>query len=1273
MAAVRPDVAYSILELDVLKEQEPGRPGRALREVMGRIAAGELTPLVHTRWPLAETGAAMAFMRDARHIGKIVLTEPPLRQGRLRPDRTYLVTGGLGGIGCAMARWLADHGARTIVLNGRRAPDPVAGETIAALEERGVTVRVELADVTDAEAVDGMLARVDRELPPLAGVIHSVGALADAALTNQSWENFETVLWPKVLGAWQLHRATRDRDLEMFVLFSSVAGVLGNPGQSNHAAANAFLDQLAAHRRSLGLPGQAIAWGAWSEIGEAEEQRERIARRSEATGIEWITPEQGLRAFERLVREDVATSLVLARDWSVFEQPGESRPPLLEELLTREEADGGPELSEDLLTRLRQAPAAEHEPLLGSFLQEQLQAVLRLPAPPAANVGFFDLGMDSLMAVEFRNRLNRAFSGEYTAPNTLVFDYPNVEALGGHLARELAEIGVATPPAAESQPEPEPSRAAANEDDAIAIVGMACRFPGAPDLDAFWRQLESGAHAVTEGRQDSGSGNGVPEDPAAPEGASRWGAFVEGMDRFDAGFFGVLPIAARTMDPQARLLLETSWHALEDAGMDPDGLRGGRVGVYAGISAAEYRELLGSAGDPIAYLGTFASMAVGGVAFRLGLTGPTMPVPLECASSLVAVHHAVAALRQGEADLALTGGVNAVFSRGLTAEMAALGMLSPTGSCNAFDAAANGAIRGEGCGVIVLKRLGEAVADGDRVWGLIRGTAVNQNGATAGLAVPNGPAQERVIEEALSRAGVSPREVDYLEAHGAGSELGDPIEVRAAAAVYGKGRDADQPLLIGSVKTNIGHLESAAGIAGLIKAVLAMHRTVIPKHLHFRNPTPHLDWDRLPVRIVAEAMDWPLLAHRPPRAGVSAFGVSGVNAHVVLEGYGTADTPDAGPAGTGWPAGPAHRVAVPLPADFPDLPADEQADARTTRFLPLSGKSEAALRDAAGLYLEWLDAHSDERQAADAPESALADMAWTAGSGRSHFGHRAGVVFHDRDSLREGLRALAAGRDPREAAGEETPKVAFAFPGHADGQVRMAEELHRSEPAAGAVLDRCDAVFREDYEESLLDVLSGRSPAAGDPRSEGPASYALDCALAALWAGVGVRPQAVVGWGFGELAAARAAGVFSLEDGLRLAAWSASSDGPEDAVRGTPPEELDLAPPSITLISPRSGRALGAAEVTDAEYWRPRNRTPAEHEGAAAILAALDAQLAVEIGPGGPPEFAAAVARAYEAGVHIDFAGLFAGEQRRRISLPGYPFQRRRFWIPEARSPTSSG
>ena len=633
MAATRPDVAYWILKLDVLKEDFPAEPGDALRRVMKRLEAGELTPIIHSRWPLTEAGPAMKFMRAARHIGKIVLTASPLKSGRLRQDRTYLVTGGLGGIGCVMANWLTDRGAETIVLNGRRDPDAEAEDMIAALRKRGVTVRVELADVTDAAAMDRMLERMDRELPPLGGVIHSVGVLSDGALGNQTWEKFETVLWPKVLGAWHLHRATVDRDLDFFILFSSIVGVMGNPGQANHAAANAFLDQLAGHRRALGLPGQAIAWGAWSGLGEAEEQRERIDRQRTVFGGGWFTPRQGLKVFDRLVRQDGTTSVVMAMDWSVFGEAIESRPPLLEELLsTTSEADD-PAASDDVLSRLRITPAAERENLLVSFLQREVQSVLRLPSAPAPTVGFFDLGMDSLMAVELRNRLNRAFSETYTAPNTLVFDYPNIAALAHHLSGEIsdsAEVGKESVPRA--QPEPEARPAVRREDDRIAIVGMACRFPGAPDLPAFWRLLEAGTNTVTDRRPGTDAWSDLAG--GLPTGYASYcrGAFVEEIDKFDAGFFRITPIEARLMDPRQRMMLETSWQAIEDAGMDPERLRGSRTGVYAGIGASEYRDLMTMGDDGVSYLGTAASMTVGRVAFHLGLEGPTMPVELNCAS-----------------------------------------------------------------------------------------------------------------------------------------------------------------------------------------------------------------------------------------------------------------------------------------------------------------------------------------------------------------------------------------------------------------------------------------------------------------------------------------------------------------------------------------------------------------------------------------------------------------------------------------------------------------
>ena len=1302
MAAARPDVAYDILELDVLKKTDPAWVGRVLSGIMEQFSSGKLKPIVHSRWPLAEAGAALRFMRSARHLGKIVLTPPALIRGQLRHDRTYLVTGGLGGIGCAVAEWLAGQGAGAIVLNGRRDPDAAAEKTISALRERGITVQVELADVLDVAAVDQMLARIDQDLPPLGGVIHSVGVLSDAALTNQSWESFEKVLWPKILGAWHLHRATVNRDLDLFILFSSRVGVMGNPGQANHAAANAFLDQLAGHRRALGLPGQAIAWGAWSEIGEAAEQRERIDRRRTALGGRWFTPQQGIKALENLVRQDTTNSVVMAMDWAVFEEATGTRPPLLEDLLSvvsDNEAEASA-LSGDLLSQLRGVPAAAHKELLVSFLQQEVQAVLRLPTAPAPTVGFFDLGMDSLMTVELRNRLNRAFSEEYTAPNTVVFDYPDITTLAGHLAEEIGDIGSA--PAPHPQPEPEEQPVAQRKDDGIAIVGMACRFPGAPDLASFWRVLEAGEDMVTDARRDCDFWGEIEKDFLTQYAAYCRGGFVEGLDKFDARFFGIRPIEARTMDPRQRLLLEMSWQALEDAGMDPGLLKGSQTGVYVGLGGSEYRDLATALGEEGNYIGTAGSVAAGRISYALGFMGPAIPLDMTCASSLVAVHQAAASLQRGEVDLALAGGVNVVLSPAVTRFMADFGMLSASGRCRAFDTAADGFVRGEGCGIVVLKRLSEAEADGDRIWGVIRGSAVNQNGASAGISAPSGTAQEQVLGEALAQTGMPPSEVDYLEAHGTGSELGDPIEVCAAAAVYGKGREADRPLLIGSVKPNIGHLEWAAGVSALIKVVLAMQRGVIPGQLHLRNPSPQVDWDRLPVRVASETTDWPLDPARPPRAGVSAFGLSGTNAHVIVEGY---DAPQGRPFksdGISAPRGAEQAVGILLPESTEDsLPAaGGEFDPRAARILPLSGKSHAALGELAGKYRSWLDDHAGElSEEGETPDRLLADMAWTAGTGRSHFTHRAGVVFSDAESLRHGLEAL-------EEAGERSEprvvaKAAFVYTGQGGQWVRMGEALYRSEPVIRAVLDQCDTWLREEREVSLLEVMFGRADSKAsldDPAWAQPAVYALECALTAWWLSMGVRPSALIGHGLGEVVAAQAAGVFSLKDGLQFAAARGALDGVLDELE-TAFSDFTVAPPSIPLISSTMGRPVGPDEVLDATYWREQAGKPVELQQCAEALADFGIDGLVEIGldealgsrlasawdageparipslyePSGDEsvediyrKFVATVAKVYEAGLPVSFQGLFAGEARRRISLPGYPFQRQHYWISTA-------
>ena len=968
------------------------------------------------------------------------------------------------------------------------------------------------------------------------------------------------------------------------------------------------------------------------------------------------------------MREDLTSAVVVLADWTAYGEALGSRPPLLTDLLTATDGESAPE--EDLLALLDDAPAGTHGEILVSFLQRAVQAVLRLPTPPPPTVGFFDLGMDSLMAVELRNRINRAFGGEYTAASTVVFDYPDIEALAGFLASEIGGSPAASDESSAASAAPSDAPVApvrTNADDDIAIIGMACRFPGANDLDAFWQLLLAGGDAVRDARPNADSLGGAGSSVGELAAGFRRAGFIDAVDEFDARFFHVQSVEARGMDPQQRILLETTWHALEDAAIDPDALRGSRTGVYAGIGTSEYRDLIMRQAATFTYLGSAVSMALGRVSFLLGLEGPTLPVSLNCASSLVAVHHAVRGLGQGEVDLALVGGVSTVLSPGVTQEMAELGLLSPRGRCSTFDAAADGFVRGEGCGMAVLKRLADAEADGDRVWGVIRGSAVNQNGAAAGPTVPNGPAQERVIEAALERAGVAPAEVDYLEAHGAGSQLGDPIEVNAAVAVYGRERDSARPLGIGSVKTNIGHLEAAAGVASLIKTVLAMRHGVIPRQLHFGQPNPHVDWDKLPVQVIAEQAAWPAHGERPHRAAVSAFGISGVNAHVVLE---APPSRDEGLAGVPKPV----AAALPLPETERESSRAERVD-RTTRILPLSAQSDDALRELAASYLAWLE-EQDETSS-----SRLGDLAWTASVGRRQFDARAAIVFRHADSLKAGLTAMAN----RGSGGERpTPtRLAFAYTGASAEWAATGKALYATEPVVRAVFDRCDRLLTKAGGPSLLDVMhsDGTATAPDDQAVLGPGTYALQCAVATLWSSVGVSPSVVLGHGVGGIAAAEAAGVLDLEGGLRLAG---APDAPTfDAMLG----ETSTSPAALTVAGTLPGTVVEAGEAFAAEHWRGLRGEERLPDESVEVLSGLGVDVIVEIEPlrlgaaadGGPlvltaanpayetegpgEAFIGAVAKAYEAGLDVSLRGLFVGEQRRRISLPRYPFQRRKHWV----------
>ncbi|UED87478.1 type I polyketide synthase [Streptomyces profundus] len=1287
-----------VLLLDVAPDAGDEAPARALAVAR---ATGE--PQVALRGELA-------------FVPRLARSRPTAGAGRpLDPAGTVLVTGAFGTLGGLTARHLvAEHGVRRLLLTGRRGAEaPGADRLLAELAEAGAEATAVACDVGDRAAVAALLAAIP-DAHPLTAVIHTAGVLDDATLTTLTPDRLTAVLRPKADAAWHLHELTRDADLAAFVLFSSAAGTFGTAGQANYAAANAFLDALAQHRHAQGLPATALAWGPWTSDGGmtahlTDTDRGRLAR----LGFRPLTPDAGLALFDAGLRGERPVLLPFRLDAAAVRAAGV---PSVLRGLTKSPVKRGTSGVERLVGL---APQERRTALL-SLVRTAVAEVLGHTAPGAvqANRTFRDLGFDSLTAVELRNRLTDLLGVDLSA--TLTFDYPTPAELAAHLDERLpGNAGGATGTRPASGP-------TAPADEPIALVSMACRFPGAADSpEALWRLLADGVDTVADFPTDRGWDPDLfdPDPARVGKSTTSRGAFLYEAAEFDPEFFGMSPREALATDPQQRLLLEVAWEAVERARIAPASLRGSRAGVFAGTNVQDYGRTQSPPDELEGYLGigNAGSVLSGRVAYTFGFEGPAVTVDTACSSSLVAVHLAAQSLRSGESDLALAGGVTVMSTPGEFIEFSRQRGLAPDGRCKAFAAAADGTGWGEGAGMLLLERLSDARRNGHPVLAVMRGSAVNQDGASNGLTAPNGPAQERVIRQALANAGLAAREVDAVEAHGTGTRLGDPIEAQALLATYGQDREV--PLWLGSLKSNIGHTQAAAGVAGIIKMVLALEHGLLPRTLHVDEPSGHVDWSAGSVELLTQARPWPA-ADRPRRAAVSSFGVSGTNAHVILE------------------QAPAESA-----------PSDEAPSAPAVIPWTLSARTPQALAEQAARLATALS----ERRANPV------DIGYSLATTRNALDHRAVVIGSDEEELLTGLRALA---DDRPATGlvreVVTPGgLAFLFTGQGSQRVGMGAELHRVFPVfAGAFDEVCAEV------DGRLAGLAGRSLRevvfdVGEPDAvhrtihTQPALFAIEVALFRLLESLGVVPDSVAGHSVGEIAAAHVAGVLSLSDAVALVSARARlmdglpSGGAMAAVEAVEEEVLPLLSSVVGVAAvngPRavvvSGEAAAVAavgehfrglgrkttslkvshafhsplmdpileefaatarrltyhapriplvaggDVTDPDHWVRHIREPVRFHDTVQALAPHTSGW-IEIGPDAVlttlvrealpgdhiavptlrrdhPEATtvlAALGRLHAGGQEVSWERVFEGSGGRAVDLPTYAFQRQRYWL----------
>jgi acyl transferase domain-containing protein/acyl carrier protein len=1268
---------------------------------------------------------------------------------RLRERGVYLLTGGLGGLGLAVAEHLARRVQARLILTSRSASPERSAQAVAALEAAGAEVMTAAVDVSDEAAMRELVAAARQRFGRIDGVFHLAGIPGGGILQLKTREAAERIMAPKVRGARVLDAIFQGEEIDFLVLFSSIASVLGEFGQADYCGANAFLDAMAERNvRRGGPPTITIDWDIWREVGLAvhtEVPAHLRPWRQEMLDQAILTSE-GVEALDRILRADLPRVVVSAQDLHGRIELGKSFTG--ESFLAELEKMQAPQSTPRPMTSptAQAPPRGDAERRIAAVWQRVLGV-----EPIGLQDNFFDLGGNSLLALQVVSDLSRDL-GMDIAPVTL-FEAPTVSALARRLAIEEEAPPVAAPVAAQSPGER-----------AVAIVGMAGRFPGARNVEELWENLCGGVESVTFFSEEELLAAGVDRELLADPRYVRAGSVLEGIDQFDAGLFGYSPREAEVMDPQHRIFLEGAWELFERAGWNTETYPG-KIGVFAGSNLSTY--LLRLYADPDvrrsvnmlqAILGNDKDSLTTTVSYKLNLRGPSIAVQTFCSTSLVAVHMACQSLRSGECDMAVAGGIRVVVPdhQGYLFEQG--GIAPSDGHSRSFDAQADGSILGHGVGLVLLKRLSDALADGDHIHAVIRGSAINNDGSLkAGYTAPSVGGQAAAITAAVADAGIDPARLGYVEAHGSATALGDPIEIAALTQAFQRFTGEKGFCPIGSVKANFGHLDRAAGVTGLIKTVLALENGAIPPSINFSQPNPQIDFAAGPFFVNTELREWK--ANGEPRlAAVNSLGMGGTNAHVILE------------------------EAPPLQLSEPGRP---------WQLLTLSAKSPQALDQMTSNLADHLESH---------PGLDFADVAFTLQVGRRGLEHRRIAVCHEAADAIEILR----GGDPRRVfttwREEGERPVVFLFSGLGGQYVNMGRGLYDSEPAFREAVDHCARELEPLLGVDLRSVLYPTDPTdpsdlpAGkavdlrrmlrrDPATQPldetrlaqPALFVLEYALARLWIEWGIRPAAVAGYSVGEYVAACLAGVLSLTDALELVAERArliqelpggamlavglaedtarsllssslnpelslaAVNGPEQSVLAGPLpaiEELErrltadgiacrrlavthafhsrmmepafdalvetargveLHPPALPLLSNLTGRWMTAEEAVDPTYWARHMCGTVRFAESVAELVCDPHRVLLELGPG--PTLASLVLQhpavraegretvvlptvrhSYETqpdlayalttlgklwllGIPVDWADFHAHARRRRVLLPAYPFERRRYWI----------